>query len=127
MADLLAEYDAHLRTSAEVQGAVDVQRRGPVWIALFSGGRLFVAYDELDVPAARVAEVAALISGDDSIQHAEWKTRTHDHAPGLQAALGSAAISSAPAEYTGLPARLSPESGAAPRYPSIEAAASTAP
>ena len=90
MTDLLAEYDAHLRTAAEVQGALDVQRRGPLWIARFGGGRLFVTYRELDVPQTRVAEVAALVCGDDSVRQAEWKTRTHDHAPGLEAALRSA-------------------------------------
>lgn len=90
MTDLLAEYDARLRTVAEVQGALDVQRRGPLWIARFDGGRLFVTYDELDKPQTRVAEVAALLSSDQSVQQAEWKTRTHDHAPGLEPALEAA-------------------------------------
>jgi ribosomal protein S18 acetylase RimI-like enzyme len=87
---LLAEYDAHLRTVAEVQGALDVQRCGPLWIARFGGGRLFVTYEELDEPEMRVAEVAALVSRDDSIQQAEWKTRTHDTSPGLEPALSAA-------------------------------------
>ncbi len=98
VADLLAEYDAHLRTAAEVQGAVDVQRRGPLWIALFGGGRLFVTYQELDDPAGHVAEVAALICGDDSIQQVEWKTRSHDHAPGLEAALVCAGFTAGESE-----------------------------
>lgn len=98
MTDLLAEYDAHLRTAAEVQGAVDVQRRGPLWIAWFGGGRLFVTYDELDDPTRRVAEVSALISGDDSIHQVEWKTRTHDHAPGLESALSSSGFTAGEAE-----------------------------
>lgn len=96
--DLLAEYDAHLRTAAEIQGAVVVQRRGPLWLALFGGGRLFVTYEELDDPAGRVAEVAALISGDDSIQQVEWKTRTHDQAPGLDTALDSAGFTAGESE-----------------------------
>lgn len=90
MIDLLAAYDSHLRTAAEVQSALDVERRGPLWIARFGGGRLFVTYGELDDPAARVAEVAARIAADDTITQAEWKTRTHDHAPGLETALASA-------------------------------------
>lgn len=93
MTDLLALYDAHLRTSAEMQGAMHVRRLGPLWAGWFAGGRLFVTYDELDDPAARVAEVATLLSDDDSIQRAEWKTRAHDHAPGLEAALSSAGFS----------------------------------
>ena len=60
--ELLAEYDAHLRTAAEVQGATDVQRRGPLWIARLGGDRLFVTYNALDDAAARVAEVAALLA-----------------------------------------------------------------
>lgn len=87
MADLLAEYDAHLRSAAEVQGAPEVQRCGPLWVARFDGGRLFITYDELDDPAVRVAEVAVLLRDDDSIHEAEWKTRSHDHAPGLEEAL----------------------------------------
>ncbi|MFK4790377.1 GNAT family N-acetyltransferase [Microbacterium sp. ZW T5_56] len=87
MTDLLAAYDTHLRTAAEVRGATSVERLGPLWVARYEGGRLFVTYAELDDPAARVAEVAALIAADDSIVQAEWKTRSHDHAPGLEEAL----------------------------------------
>lgn len=87
MTDLLAAYDAHLRTASEVLGAASVDRFGPLWVARYEGGRLFVTYAELDDPAARVAEIAALIADDDSIVKAEWKTRTHDHAPGLEDAL----------------------------------------
>lgn len=90
MTDLLAAYDAHLRTSAEVLGASSVERLGPLWVARYEGGRLFVTYAELDSPAARVAEVAALIASDASIVQAEWKTRTHDDAPGLEHALARA-------------------------------------
>jgi GNAT superfamily N-acetyltransferase len=85
--DLLAAYDAHLRTASEVLGATSVDRIGPLWAARYEGGRLFVTYAELDDPAARVAQIAALIAADESIVQAEWKTRTHDHAPGLEDAL----------------------------------------
>lgn len=87
MTSLLAEYDTHLRTAAEVQGALDVQRYGPLWIAWLDEGRLFVTYGALDDPGERVGWVASLISADESIVQAEWKTRTHDHTPGLDAAL----------------------------------------
>ena len=90
MTDLLAEYDDALRTEAEMQGAETVQRSGPLWIGRFRGGRLFVTYRELDDAAPRVREVAAILAGDDSIAHAEWKTRSHDHAPGLADALTAA-------------------------------------
>lgn len=98
MTDLLAEYDAHLRTTAEMSGALHVRRRGPLWIARFGGGRLVVTYRELDDPAARVAEVAGLIAGDESILQAEWKTRMHDDAPGLEEALAAAGFVAADAE-----------------------------
>lgn len=94
----LTEYDAHLRTAAEVQGARDVQRRGPLWIARFGSRRLFVTYAELDDPATRVAEVAALLRDDVSIQQAEWKTRSHDRAPGLEEALNSAGFAAGETE-----------------------------
>ncbi len=98
MVDLLALYDAQLRTAAEVQGALDIHRLGPLWIARLGGGRLFVTYDDLDDPAARVAQVAAMLSDDDSIQRAEWKTRAHDHAPGLDTALSSAGFTAGETE-----------------------------
>lgn len=90
MPDLLAEYDAQLRTEAEMQGAVGVERRGPLWIARLDGEHLFVTYRELDDPAGRVSDVVSLLAEDDSIGKAEWKTRTHDHAPGLETALTAA-------------------------------------
>lgn len=87
MPNLLAEYDAHLRTSAEMHGASEIRRVGPLWIGRFGGGRLFVTYRELDDPAARVEDIVALIASDASIVQVEWKTRTHDDAPGLGEAL----------------------------------------
>lgn len=92
MSDLLAEYDAQLRTEAEMQRAVEVKRSGPLWIARFRRDDLFVTYSELDDPAARVAAVVELLAEDSRVRHAEWKTRTHDHAPGLESALTAAAF-----------------------------------
>ncbi len=88
--DLLARYDAQLRAEAEMQGALEVTRRGPLWIGRYEGGVLFVSYRDLDDPAARVAEVAAMLADETSIVEAEWKTRSHDQAPGLEAALSAA-------------------------------------
>ena len=90
MTDLQAVYDAHLRTAAEVHGVPDVQRRGPLWIGRVGGGRVFVTYRELDDPAAHVSEIVSLLAEDETIRHAEWKTRTHDEAPGLTEALTAA-------------------------------------
>lgn len=90
MNDLLAQYDEQLRTAAEVRGAVEVQRRGPLWIARFGRDQIVVTYREVDEPEARVAEVAELIANDSTILQAEWKTRTHDHAPRLEQALAAA-------------------------------------
>ncbi|MFB7250817.1 GNAT family N-acetyltransferase [Microbacterium sp. NPDC056234] len=92
MADLLAEYDARLRTEAEMHGAVEVRRAGPLWIARFDGDHLFVTYRELDDTSARVGEVSAILAADTTVRTAEWKTRTHDRAPGLESALTAAAF-----------------------------------
>ncbi len=91
-ADLLAAYDDQLRTDAETPGAVAVTRLGPLRMATFPGHRGFVTYRDLDgADAERVAElVAAAVThyaGDASITRFEWKTRGHDHAPGLHDAL----------------------------------------
>lgn len=98
MSDLLTEYDAQLRTEAEMQGAVEVMRSGPLWIARFRRDDLFVTYRELDDPTARVAAVIAILAEDGRVQNAEWKTRTHDHAPGLERALTAAAFAPEQAE-----------------------------
>lgn len=90
MSVLLTEYDAQLSTEAEMHGAVQVRRSGPLWIASFGREDLFVTYRELDDPAARVSDVADLLAEEGSIRHAEWKTRTHDDAPGLEDALSAA-------------------------------------
>lgn len=84
--DLLGAYDAGLRTASEMLGADAIDRRGPLWLARF-GDLLFVTYRELDDPAARVAEVRALIDADPTIGEAEWKTRGHDVTLGLDEAL----------------------------------------
>lgn len=96
-AALLAAYDAQLRDVAEVPGADSWVRIGPVIAARYGGGRGFITYAALVAPdgtpldgpaiAALVRAVAAHFAGQDDVTHVEWKTRGHDHAPGLAQAL----------------------------------------
>ncbi len=90
--ELLAAYDEQLRTDAETPGAVSVTRLGPVRLVTFSGGRGFITYRDLggadaDAIAALVPAALAHFKTDPTITDVEWKTRGHDHAPGLHDAL----------------------------------------
>ena len=88
-AELLAAYDENLRTDAEVAGAVSVAHDGPLVLARFGADHLFVTYRTLEghsIPEL-VSRVRKLLDADTSITEAEWKTRGHDHAPGLEDAL----------------------------------------
>ncbi|WP_423462130.1 GNAT family N-acetyltransferase [Promicromonospora sp. MS192] len=89
---LLRAYDEQLRTDAETPSAVSVTRLGPLRLVTFLGGRGFVTYQDLG--GADEAGVRALVDGavahfrsDGGITNVEWKTRGHDHAPGLHEAL----------------------------------------
>ena len=89
---LLAAYDEQLRTDAETVSAVSVTRHGPLLLATFLGGRGFVTYRDLagaDCSATRrlVREALAHYLADPDVSNVEWKTRAHDHAPGLHQAL----------------------------------------
>jgi hypothetical protein len=89
---LLAAYDEQLRTDAETQGADSATRHGPLRLVTFSGGRGFVTYRDLgdaDADAIRrlVPEALAHYRANPEISRVEWKTRGHDHAPGLHEAL----------------------------------------
>jgi len=91
-AQLLAAYDEQLRTDAETPSAVSVTRHGPLRLVTFAGGRGFVTYRDLDgagVETVRrlVPEALAHYQADPEITRVEWKTRGHDHAPGLHEAL----------------------------------------
>jgi hypothetical protein len=90
MADLRQVYDDNLRTAAEVVGAGAVSRLGPLWLGTFPGGQGFITYHDLadvtDVDAL-VATALAHFQADATIVEVEWKTRSHDHAPGLGEAL----------------------------------------
>jgi GNAT superfamily N-acetyltransferase len=91
-ARLLAAYDEQLRTDAETPSAVAVTRLGPLRLVTFAGGRGFVTYQDLS--GLDRAGIAALVPAalehyraDPDITRVEWKTRGHDHAPGLHEAL----------------------------------------
>ena len=91
-AALLAAYDDHLRTDAETPGAAAVSRLGPLRLVTYAGGRGFVTYRDLGgADADAVAELvdAALdhYRARPEIERVEWKSRGHDHAPGLDDAL----------------------------------------
>lgn len=88
----LAAYDEQLRTDAETPSAVSVTRHGPLRLVTFAGGRGFVTYRDLgeaDAETIRrlVPEVLDHYRADPAISRVEWKTRGHDHAPGLHEAL----------------------------------------
>ncbi|MEO6880522.1 MAG: hypothetical protein ABI181_06155 [Mycobacteriaceae bacterium] len=91
-ADLLSAYDLQLRTDAETPGAASVTRYGPLRLVTFRGGRGFITYQDLagadaDTIATLVPEALAHYVADPAINRVEWKTRGHDHAPGLHEAL----------------------------------------
>lgn len=87
-AALLAQYDAHLRATAEVADADEVTRIGPVLAATFPERRRgFVTYEPFSMPKAElerlIESVAAHYAADARVDHAEWKTRGHDPLPEL--------------------------------------------
>ncbi|MGD0700962.1 MAG: GNAT family N-acetyltransferase [Trebonia sp.] len=91
-AGLLAAYDSQLRTDAETPGALAVARLGPLRLVTFAAGRGFITYQNLGGAAADaigrlVGEALAHLAADPEITKVEWKTRGHDHAPGLHEAL----------------------------------------
>lgn len=89
---LLAGYDDQLRTDAETPSAIAVARLGPLRLVTFLDGRGFVTYRDLGVAdedgvRRLVSEALAHYEADPEITKVEWKTRGHDHAPGLHQAL----------------------------------------
>ena len=91
-AELLAAYDRELRTDAETPSALTVAHLGPLRLVTFAGGQGFITYRDLGGADAR--EIRALVTGalehyrqDPAVDKVEWKTRGHDHAPGLNEAL----------------------------------------
>ncbi len=91
-AAFLAAYDEQLRTDAETPSALAMERLGPLRLVDFGGGRGFVTYQDLggaDADGIRelVAQAVAHYEANARIRRVEWKTRGHDHAPGLHEAL----------------------------------------
>lgn len=90
--EYLAAYDRQLRTDAETPSAVAVTRLGPLRLVRLEGGRGFVTYRDLGGADAAtlgdlVDEALGHYRADLSVKQVEWKTRGHDHAPGLHEAL----------------------------------------
>jgi hypothetical protein len=88
----LAAYDEQLRTDAETSSAISVTVLGPLRLATFEGGRGFITYRDLggadgDAIGRLVGEAVAHYRADPEITRVEWKTRGHDHAPGLHQSL----------------------------------------
>ena len=84
---LLGVYDQQLRGAAEVFGAADVERHGPLWWAGYADGGGFVTYQSLagfeDRLTALVAATRDHFDARPELAEVEWKTRGHDVAPGL--------------------------------------------
>src|SRR5690349_15059098 len=88
----LQAYDTQLRTDAETPSAVSVTRLGPLRLVTFPRGRGFVTYQDLaDADESTISrwveQVVEHFVTDPEIERCEWKTRGHDHAPGLHDAL----------------------------------------
>lgn len=93
---LLSAYDSQLRRQAEVPSALSTVELGPLVLATYLGGRGFITYSSLDTesgpatPASVRELVAAALEhyrGQPEVTRVEWKSRGHDHAPGLHDAL----------------------------------------
>lgn len=91
-ARFLAAYDEQLRTDAETPSAIDVTLLGPLRLVTFRHGRGFVTYRDLDATEGHgigrlVSRAMEHYRQNPQINRVEWKTRGHDHAPGLHEAL----------------------------------------
>ncbi|UXN32811.1 GNAT family N-acetyltransferase [Glutamicibacter sp. M10] len=86
--EFLALYDAQLRTDAETPSALSVTMLGELRLVTFANGRGFITYPHItDQAPQSLAELvpAALehFTQQPEIRTVEFKTRGHDHAPGL--------------------------------------------
>lgn len=91
-ARFLAAYDQELRTDAETPSAIEVTRLGPLRLVTFMKGRGFITHQDLggadnSTIQRLVRKALAHFQADSEIRKVEWKTRGHDHAPGLSEAL----------------------------------------
>lgn len=88
---LLTAYDEQLRTS-DVSPDAAITTLGPVKLIRFAADRGFVTYRDLaDADEVLIGQLVgaarAFFEADTTIREVEWKTRGHDHAPGLHEAL----------------------------------------
>ncbi|MDP9027208.1 MAG: GNAT family N-acetyltransferase [Actinomycetota bacterium] len=88
----LAAYDEQLRAVAETPSATRVELLGPLRMVIFRGGRGFVTYKRPDAAEGEslrtlVPEALAHYRAHPDVVRVEWKTRGHDHTPGLHEAL----------------------------------------
>lgn len=104
---LLNAYDRQLRAEAEVAGADDVRRLGPLLLATFGGRQGFVTYPTLagldgpehsDALEALIAQVVAWFEARPEVDSFEWKTRGHDAPADLPARLVRAGLQAGEAE-----------------------------
>lgn len=87
----LVAYDTQLRTEAETRWAQSVTRLGPLWLCRRPGNG-FITYRNLAGMADLndlVGKALATFATDPDVIEVEWKTRGHDHAPGLADALAA--------------------------------------
>jgi hypothetical protein len=89
-AKFLEAYDTQLRTHAP--SAIAISRLGPLHLVTFPWGQGWVTYQDLDGAGAVTIRgwVGAVLDhyrSDPDVQTVKWKTRGHDHAPGLDEAL----------------------------------------
>ena len=87
-AEFLGLYDEQLRTDAETPSALNVARLGPLRLVSFAKGRGFITYPHVDRASgidlsSLVGEALTHYELAPEITRVEWKTRGHDHAPGL--------------------------------------------
>ena len=100
--ELLEVYDTHLR-EGEMLSADSVAQVGPVLVGRYGRSRGFISYRDLGGLDASgiadlVAEVVTPLQADPDIHVIEWKTRGHDHAPGLEDALRRHGLEPRPVE-----------------------------
>lgn len=88
----LKAYDDQLRTDAETPSAIHVEKLDTLHLVTFAGGRGFITYRDLgslneDGIGALVGQALEHFRRDPQITTIDWKSRGHDHAPGLHEAL----------------------------------------
>lgn len=91
---MLKAHDEDLRTVAELVGATDISRIGPLWLGRY-GERGFVTYRDLDGATGHqldrlIGAVVEHFAADPGVVCFEWKSRGHDAPADLDSHLVSA-------------------------------------